>query len=397
MSDGSPGEEELPSEFGEAQSRHFDVIEACCNTQEQVGDHRRDDLQADGIFVGAEEFSDVEMLLDPTEQEFDLPSRLIEAGDLDCRALEIVADEGDGFTGVWLESDAAQRDIELGIAFAGKLDLGIIDDAEALAGAFADISGFDGPEPGAGFWAGDEKSLAIMDICPPIEAAVGLVEDIGRTSLDQGFTADLDIIDGGLGDLDRVRDVGLGIVDDMHLHAANAAIPFGPAAELAEWDGTGVDQTDHLSPVTTGLSIGHTGQHGENASEDLRRPANIGIRQSRAGQRISTEMVMMIAVGIETQDQRPQATGMIELGIDESHQMIPAGEGFVVGVTLEALDDGGKLPAINGFKKAGENARSEAHARLSFCVLTTREYQENPDLAGMHPATDRLVPRTALR
>ena len=35
------------------------------------------------------------MLLDPAEQEFDLPAALIESCNLDCRAFEIIGDESD--------------------------------------------------------------------------------------------------------------------------------------------------------------------------------------------------------------------------------------------------------------------------------------------------------------
>jgi hypothetical protein len=63
-----------------AQCGHFDVIETCSDTQEQVGDHRGDDLQANGVVIGAEEFADIEMLLNPAEQELDLPACLVEVG-----------------------------------------------------------------------------------------------------------------------------------------------------------------------------------------------------------------------------------------------------------------------------------------------------------------------------
>jgi len=385
VGDGSPGEEELADEFGETQSRYLDVIEAGSDAQKQIGDHGGDDLEPDGVLVGAEEFADVEMLLDPAKQKLDLPSGFVEAGDLDSGAFEVIGDEGHGLAGVRLEANAAQRDIEFGIAFAGELDLGIVDDAEAVAEELVDRSGSSGSEPHAGLRAGDEESLGAMDVYPPIETAVALVEDVGCGSFDRGLAPDLDIVDGGWGNLERARDIGFGIVDDVHLHAPDAPVPLGPIAELSERDGAGIDEADHLGPFATDLPIGHAGQHRKDPGKDFRRPASIGIRQGRASQLANTDMVMMIAVGVEAQNQCPQTTGMIELGTDESHQMIPTGERLIVGVPFAALDDGGKLPAINGFKKARENASSEAHARLSFCVSTTRKYQEIPDLAGMHP------------
>jgi hypothetical protein len=45
VSDRSPGEEELADD-GKVQCGDFDLIEASSDTQEHIGDHRGDDLQA---------------------------------------------------------------------------------------------------------------------------------------------------------------------------------------------------------------------------------------------------------------------------------------------------------------------------------------------------------------
>jgi hypothetical protein len=105
---------------------------------------------------------------------------------LDGGALEVIGDEGNGLTCVTLDKDAAQWDVELGVALTGKLHFDILDDPEAIADDLADVSGFCGFERDAGLRSGDEKSLGFIDTYPPIETAVPLVEDIGRTRLDRG-------------------------------------------------------------------------------------------------------------------------------------------------------------------------------------------------------------------
>jgi len=76
----------LANEFGEAQVQHCQGIQTSCEAQEQIGNHRGDDLQADGIVIVADELAKIEMLLDPAKQEFDLPAALVESRDFDCRA-----------------------------------------------------------------------------------------------------------------------------------------------------------------------------------------------------------------------------------------------------------------------------------------------------------------------
>src|SRR5439155_16538320 len=70
--DGFSHEQALANQFGEAQIQHPQRIQTSRETQEQIGDHRSDDLQANGVVVPAHEFAKVEMLLDPAEQEFNL-------------------------------------------------------------------------------------------------------------------------------------------------------------------------------------------------------------------------------------------------------------------------------------------------------------------------------------
>src|SRR5215813_4396365 len=161
------GEEELADEFGEAQGRHLQTMQARRDAQQQIGDHGCQDLQADGVLVVAEELADGEMLLDPAEQQLDLPARLVEGGDLDRRALEIVGDEGDDTALVAPDADAAQRDRQAGIAFAGEDDVGVVDDAEAVADLLAHEAAPARAPAGVGLRTRDEEGRGFVDLAPP--------------------------------------------------------------------------------------------------------------------------------------------------------------------------------------------------------------------------------------
>ena len=52
--------------------------------QEDEGDEGDEDLDFDGILGAAEEGFDLQVLLDPLEEELDLPALLVERGDLDA-------------------------------------------------------------------------------------------------------------------------------------------------------------------------------------------------------------------------------------------------------------------------------------------------------------------------
>src|SRR4030081_2954949 len=188
-------EQALANEFSEAQVQHSQGIQTPREAQEQIGDHRSDDLQANRVVVLAHELAKVEMLLDPAEQEFDLPAALVEGRNLDCRAFEIVGDESNRPAFVALHLDASQWDRQLGIAFAGEHDVGIGDDSEAVAYLLANVPGLRHAQARVNLDARDEESLGGVDLLPPAKVIIALVEDVGRTCFHLRLAADLDVID----------------------------------------------------------------------------------------------------------------------------------------------------------------------------------------------------------
>ncbi len=77
--------------------------------EQQISDQGGDDLEPDGLWVFRQEALDFEVLLDPFEEEFDLPTAFVEIGDFFGRAQEIICDEGDFTAFVFIEDlDPAQ-------------------------------------------------------------------------------------------------------------------------------------------------------------------------------------------------------------------------------------------------------------------------------------------------
>src|SRR5580700_6352077 len=56
-----PHEQSLANELSEAQVQHFQGVETPRETQEQISDHRSDDLQANGVIVPAHELAKIEV------------------------------------------------------------------------------------------------------------------------------------------------------------------------------------------------------------------------------------------------------------------------------------------------------------------------------------------------
>ena len=62
--------------------------------QQHEGDRRDIDLDADGVFAAPEKAADFEVLLEPFEQELDLPTLFIERGNLLGRPLGVIGQDG---------------------------------------------------------------------------------------------------------------------------------------------------------------------------------------------------------------------------------------------------------------------------------------------------------------
>ena len=189
--DGSTGEQELADEFGQPERKHLDAVGAGGDAQQQVGNHCSKDLQADCIIVVAKEVADIEVLLDPAKQQFNLPTALVESGDLDCGAGKIVGEESNDAAGIPPELDAPQRYRQSRVALASELDLVVGDDLEAVAIAVAVGAMLECTKADVRLHPGDEESLAVIDLLPPVETAIRLVEHVSRARLDRNLAADL--------------------------------------------------------------------------------------------------------------------------------------------------------------------------------------------------------------
>src|SRR5215203_2498601 len=94
-------------------------------------------------------------------------------------------------------------------------------------------------------------------------------------------------------------------------------------------------------------------------------------------------VIVRVEVGVEANLQPTQAVQVAELCVDQRHQMIPALERFVVGVTVQPVHNCLRLPTVDGFKQIPKDAIPKVHVR-PFCVSTTRKDRSESVWPGMH-------------
>lgn len=107
-----------------------------------------------------------------------LPPRLVESGDFDGGAAGIVGDHLDHAAVFPLDADAAQGTGEPGFPLAGKPDIVIGEDREAIALLLGDTPRFDDVEGDVFLRPGDENGSGGVNAAPPAIVAIAFVEDI---------------------------------------------------------------------------------------------------------------------------------------------------------------------------------------------------------------------------
>src|SRR6266446_9064860 len=138
LGDGSAFEQAGAHEVCKAQCQQVRAAVARGDAQQQISNHGGKDLQTNGVFGTAKETADFEMLLDPPEQQLDLPAFAIERGDTPGRALQIVAQDGEQTTILAPQHDAAQRDRQAQALLRGQFDHAVAFDRGGLPVVLAD-------------------------------------------------------------------------------------------------------------------------------------------------------------------------------------------------------------------------------------------------------------------
>ena len=94
---------------GECKEALDAVLYSVSGAQEQECDQCDGDLDAHGVLGCAEEVPDFEGVLDPAEEQFDLPATFVKFGDLVGWSIEIVGDDAQDFCSLGGHAQFADR------------------------------------------------------------------------------------------------------------------------------------------------------------------------------------------------------------------------------------------------------------------------------------------------
>src|SRR5216683_7153783 len=155
------------------------------------------------------------MLLDPFEEEFDLPTAAVKLGDRERWQGEVVGEKDQRLVGLGiLEANASQRRFEALVRVeAGKND-GLIADQP---GAAVDRMRVTPLDLEIGLAAGHEEAAGFVKAVQPLEVEKAPIHDVERPGLGQQLIEDVDLVHLAVADMDEGWDVAAQIEQRMQL------------------------------------------------------------------------------------------------------------------------------------------------------------------------------------
>ena len=153
------------------------------------------------IFAGAQKGFDTQMLLDPFEEQFDLPALLVKCRDHLWFECKVVGQKSEPFSGLVLDNDAAQG---CGIILARSdqwQDTSLI--ADDIAGGSIDRVRVAPFELGIAFCPCDEEGVHRMQPIQSCEIEIAAIHQVIRTWFDHQIVEQIDFVGLAVGDVNE--------------------------------------------------------------------------------------------------------------------------------------------------------------------------------------------------
>lgn len=174
---------------------------------EQINGDGGPDLSAHRVRRSAVKGFDAQMLLEPFEEEFDLPAASIELGDGQRRHGEVVGQKDQRLACFWITiADAAHGDWIIVLGVKPGEHNGLV---ETQAGGFVHGAGVTACAAEVLFGAGDEESAALVEPMPPGKVEVAAIHDVERAGFPDQLVEDIDVMHTAGGDNDDGGKVAL--------------------------------------------------------------------------------------------------------------------------------------------------------------------------------------------
>ena len=345
---------------------------------EEINGDGRPDLGAHGVWRRAIKGFDPQMLLDPFEEEFDLPAAAIELGDGQRRHGEVVGQKDQRLARCWIAiADAAHGDRIMALGVQPGEPHGLV---ETQAGGFVHGARVTACAAEVLFGAGDKEGTALVEAMPAGEVEIAAIHDVERAGFPDELVEEVDVMHAAGGDNDDGGKVALERQQGVEFDGGFGTAERGPGKEReTEVNGGGVQRiggglefkTERLIGVKRGgLPDEDLGEIGKDAPVAI----FIGLGQRAAGGGLADAgVVKFCAEGRQAGFDVAQAFTPSQLGKRQHEELFISGEfadAVVAAVTGDTLVE---LIFGEAVEELGEDGATFVHK------------VENRRNAGSHP------------
>ena len=302
------------------------------NCNQHVGADRDPDLRLDRVLVGAIKRLDAQVLLDPFEKQFDLPTLAIQVRDQRGFEGEVVGQKSYSLARLVLDDHTSQRG---GIVLAGIKDgqHTCLVAHDVRAGSVHGV-GVTPLELGIGLGTGDEEGVGLMNHKQSLEIQVPAIEQVVRARLDVQQVQGVDLVGLAVADVNECGDgaaqVQKGVQFDSRLVRAKRCPRINRQAQVYR---RGIEGVDGCIQVDRHWVLGiQRARHGDQVLRevgvDLPRPSCIGIGQGVARNSLAaqTHVIQPLGLGTQIDLDVAQRLAVGQLSKGHSQELIHAGE-----------------------------------------------------------------------
>ena len=302
------------------------------NCDQHVSADRNPDLRFDCVLGGSVKRLDPQVLLDPLEEQLDLPALAVQVRDQLGFEREVVGQKRDPFAVLVLGHHAAQR---RWIVLAGseyRQHAGLVAH-DVRAGSVHGV-GVTPLELGIGFGTGDEERVGLMNDKESLEIQVPAIEQVVRARLDVQQIQGVDLVSLAVADVNECGDgaaqVQKGVQFDSRLVGAKRCPWINRQAQVYRRSVEGIDRCIQVDRQRVFGIQGtcHGDQVLRKVGVDLPRPGCIGIGQGVARNSLAAQTHVIQPLGLGTQIDLyvAQRLAVGQLGKGHGQELVHAGE-----------------------------------------------------------------------
>ena len=215
---------------------------------QHIGTHCAPDLGLHSVLACAQKVLDAQVLLDPFEEEFDLPAVFVQGCDGGSRQAGVVGQKDERLAcGGLVEPDASHV---FGIILDGVEAL----EHHALIGNHSSASigwgRVDASGPKVFFCSGDKKGSGLMKAIKPLEIHVASVHHVEGAGLEDEHVEHLGVVGLAVGEVDKRWDCAPKVQKGVDLHRRLGRAKQGPRKKAhAQVYGAGVQGVDGVLQI----------------------------------------------------------------------------------------------------------------------------------------------------